>query len=680
SLRTNESFAKLDGKVQHVINCLVESRTSLTAFIVEESGRTRSHTTAQIQHLEQVHANDRLYDEVIKSLFYPDILSRQEQVDYAFDGLEDSYEWIFQDPETREIIENEEEHGPDMLPLWSDFAAWLEAGQGTYWIKGKAGSGKSTLMNYICQHDLKQEFLTDWSVDGQLLTPTYFFWAAGSRLQKSVDGLLRSLIYQMLKECRQLLDFLKIEPLHTWTQSRLVATLADILKQSQLPIKVCIFIDGLDEMDGPYDKVLEILRDLANQKNVKICLSSRPLLVFEEAFYEVPCLRLQDLTGHSIGAYIDDRLSDLIQRHVCHKNQDKNRAEWFVHHIARRAEGVFLWAVIAVREVRDGLQGLVDLNEIERVIDSLPSELEDLFMLMLDRIKPVFQRDAAKFLQIALRKPQKFWSQIFWTSLDFSNLSLCALYLIHSQREFRDGPINHQKIPSSDLVEACNTLELQVLSHTAGLLELTPMVPRRDDSDKDPFVNKDLLENEDPILRTEVHFMHRTARDFLTKNERASSFLARTGYTEAQLHLASARGILTQIAQFSGQSRTDDAYRLFQVALVYVASTEKLVGAAQTNLMRSLVRESCSVRYAFDADDGRLVRMVSDVDDIDALPKPPLLLYENGMMIDVVALAAQVGMTLYICELLNIPSVPSARTPHLARLLDSFTDNLSRKP
>lgn len=196
--------------MQHVINCLVESRTSLTAFIVEESGRTRSHTTAQIQHLEQVHANDRLYDEVIKSLFYPDILSRQEQVDYAFDGLEDSYEWIFQDPETREIIENEEEHGPDMLPLWSDFAAWLEAGQGTYWIKGKAGSGKSTLMNYICQHDLKQEFLTDWSVDGQLLTPTYFFWAAGSRLQKSVDGLLRSLIYQMLKECRQLLDFLKV--------------------------------------------------------------------------------------------------------------------------------------------------------------------------------------------------------------------------------------------------------------------------------------------------------------------------------------------------------------------------------------------------------------------------------------------------------------------------------------
>ena len=303
------------------------------------------------------------------------------------------------------------------------------------------------------------------------------------------------------------------------------------------------------------------------------------MLVFEEAFNEVPGLRLQDLTRHTITAYTNDRLSDLIKRHVCHKNQDKYRAEWFVHDIAGRAEGVFLWAVIAVREVRDGLQGLVDLDELTRVIDSLPSEIENLFMLMLDRIKPVFQRDAAQFLQIALRERYYSWMGNTSTS------SLCILYFIHSQRELRDGPFNHQRVPSSDLVEACNTMQLQVLSHTAGLLELKSMVSGR---------YGDLLENEEAILRTEVNFIHRTARDFLITNERAQSFLARTGYTEAQLHLASARGILAQVAQFSGQSRTYDAYYLFETALAHVASTEQLVGAAQTILMRSLVRESYS--------------------------------------------------------------------------------------
>ncbi|KAL8857196.1 MAG: hypothetical protein Q9178_006251 [Gyalolechia marmorata] len=632
SLRTNESFASLDGKVQHVINCLVESRTSLTALIVDDSERTRSHTTAQIQHLEQLQINDRLYDEVIKSLFYPDIFSRQEQVDYAFDGLEDSYEWIFQGPRTRE------------MPLWNDFAAWLNTGQGMYWINGKAGSGKSTLMNYICQHHLKQKFLAGWSVDGQLLTPTYFFWAAGSRLQKSVDGLLRSLIYQMLKECRQLLGCLK---------SRLVATLADILKQSQLPIKICMFIDGLDEMDGPYDKVLKMLRHLANQENVKICLSSRSLLVFEEAFHGVPGFRLQDLTRHSITAYINDRLSDPIQRHVYHKNRDEYRAKWFVHDIAGRAEGVFLWAVIVVREVRDGLQGLVDLDKLKQAIDSLPSELEDLFMLMLDRIKPVFQRDAAQFLQIALEEPQ-----LPHTVKDTRKLTLCTLYFVHSQRVLRDGPFKHEKIPSSDLAETCNTLKLQVLSHTAGLLELTPR--RIDPIWIKGIIDEDLLQHEEAILRTEVNFIHRTAQDFLTKNERAQSFLARTGYTEAQLHLAFARGKLAQIAQFSGQYRTYNAYYLFLTALEHIASTEQLVGAAQTNFMRSIVRESYFERYALD---GNTVSMI-----------PPLLVNENGMIIDVVAVAAKVGMTLYICELLDIPIVPSDCTPHLARLLNSFMD------
>ena len=93
---------------------------------------------------------------------------------------------------------------------WDDFTLWLKSGRGLYWINGKAGSGKSTLMNYICQHGRRLDYLREWSSDGLLLTPSYFCWVAGSRQQKSVDGLLRSLIYQMLTECRELLGCLKV--------------------------------------------------------------------------------------------------------------------------------------------------------------------------------------------------------------------------------------------------------------------------------------------------------------------------------------------------------------------------------------------------------------------------------------------------------------------------------------
>jgi len=108
------------------------------------------------------------------------------------------------------VDENNQDFDEDKGPLWDDFTLWLKSGQGLYWINGKAGSGKSTLMNYLCQHGRRREYLREWCPDRLLLTPSYFFWAAGSMQQKSIDGLLRSLIYQMLTECRELVNCLKV--------------------------------------------------------------------------------------------------------------------------------------------------------------------------------------------------------------------------------------------------------------------------------------------------------------------------------------------------------------------------------------------------------------------------------------------------------------------------------------
>ena len=51
--------------------------------------------TARLDRLEQFYTNDHFYQDVKKSLFYPNIYSRQEQIAYEFDGIEDSYDWIF---------------------------------------------------------------------------------------------------------------------------------------------------------------------------------------------------------------------------------------------------------------------------------------------------------------------------------------------------------------------------------------------------------------------------------------------------------------------------------------------------------------------------------------------------------------------------------------------------------
>lgn len=196
--------------MQQIITCLAHSQTLLSELVEQKSEETHRCITAQFDRAERLHVHNRRYEEITDSLFYSDIFSRQEQVDAQFHGIEDSYDWVFNEPQTQRMSSPGETSPQKLTPRRDDFARWLKSGQGVYWINGKAGSGKSTLMRHICEHSLRLELLREWSSNRRLLTPTFFFWNAGSRMQKSMDGLLRSLVYQMLKGCRELIECITV--------------------------------------------------------------------------------------------------------------------------------------------------------------------------------------------------------------------------------------------------------------------------------------------------------------------------------------------------------------------------------------------------------------------------------------------------------------------------------------
>lgn len=66
-------------------------------------------------------------------------------------------------------------------------------------------------------------------------------------------------------------------------------------------LRICLFIDGLDEYegdsDGTYVDIVALFSEIATSPNIKICLSSRPWLAFEDSFLLGPTLRLEDLTS-----------------------------------------------------------------------------------------------------------------------------------------------------------------------------------------------------------------------------------------------------------------------------------------------------------------------------------------------------------------------------------------------
>jgi hypothetical protein len=106
-------------------------------------------------------------------------------------NYEQTFNWIFEDPKT-------------CGKPWANFQKWLREDSGCYWIEGKAGSGKSTLMKFISANPKTQELLKEWAGECELMTGSYFFWLAGTSLQRNQEGLLRALLHTILSKRRDL--------------------------------------------------------------------------------------------------------------------------------------------------------------------------------------------------------------------------------------------------------------------------------------------------------------------------------------------------------------------------------------------------------------------------------------------------------------------------------------------
>ncbi|KAK0712238.1 hypothetical protein B0T21DRAFT_376227 [Apiosordaria backusii] len=131
---------------------------------------------------------------IVNSLRFAKMLHREEDIPQAYKS---TYRWVFNNPR-RDALGAE---------MWSGFPAWLED-QSTdkiYWITGKPGAGKSTLMKYIVDHPKLETHLHRWSSKRPLLLGAFYFWIAGDVLQKSHEGLLRTLLHQILSQASSLI-------------------------------------------------------------------------------------------------------------------------------------------------------------------------------------------------------------------------------------------------------------------------------------------------------------------------------------------------------------------------------------------------------------------------------------------------------------------------------------------
>ncbi|OTA03702.1 hypothetical protein A9Z42_0041810 [Trichoderma parareesei] len=293
---------------------------------------------------------------------------------------------------------------------------WLRYGNGIFWVSGKAGSGKSTLMRFIADHERTRRCPEKWAESNKLAIATHFFWTAGTPMQKSQQGLLRALLYDIFRACPEQIATVipqrwsttgPLDSAHSkeWSNRELLETLR-ALGRHRSSTRYCMFIDGLDEFEGDHFEMCQVLRELSASANFKFCLSSRPWNVFEDAFgiNHLQKLYIHNLTRRDILAYTQSRLLE-------HPRWNERQfptwdMESVVNQVTERAHGVFLWVFLVTRSLRDGLVNGDTIRDLQRRLESLPTELEPFFKHMLEVIDPLYHETMARTLRIAVNAKQ----------------------------------------------------------------------------------------------------------------------------------------------------------------------------------------------------------------------------------------------------------------------------------
>ncbi|GFF62754.1 hypothetical protein IFM47457_01977 [Aspergillus lentulus] len=359
-----------------------------------------------------------------------------------------------------------------------DYQAWLTPENltqhhGFLWISGKPGAGKSTIMKFAYS-SMKSK-----SRNKHAITASFFFNARGERLEKSVAGMYRSLLLQLLEGYPDLQAVLDDSDINSQSQNGCPSL--DVLKELFRSAASALgqrsftcFVDALDECDEQQVvDMVQYFEELAEQctnKGVllRICFSSRhyPYIAIQRGVR----LTLEDQSGHGedLATYVASRL----------QIEDPVLLEDLQTQLLRKAAGVFMWVVLVVsilnKEYRHN--GLA----LRKRLAEIPGDLSELFKDILRRDKENMEGLRLCILWILLAKrplqPQEFYHAL-WSGLALEDQA--------------DEQIPDVGVPGAP--DSLNRFNRCVISNSKGLAEVT--------KSKQPT----------------VQFIHESVRDFLVK-------------------------------------------------------------------------------------------------------------------------------------------------------------------
>lgn len=264
--------------------------------------------------------------------------------------------------------------------------------------------------------------------------------------------------------------------------------------------RICFLIDGLDEFEGDeldQEDLAVRLKNWTIGGNIKLVVSSRPWDQFLKTFTAHPTLHLHKLNSFDIRTYTIRQLEQ--DRKICQIGLDrmKKTIEDIVEEVVSQAQGIFLWAHLALTTLRKDIRRGYSVDLLKAKLQEYPSDLDGLYDELRKPIEksPIDSKLSNRMLLLAAAAPK-----------DFPLLAMAFSWLPEDDKSELLDPsfppsTKCQPYPEQDVAERLKCVSERINGLTRGLLELvTVEAPERG------------------FAPQEVRFCHRTARDYLVTN------------------------------------------------------------------------------------------------------------------------------------------------------------------
>lgn len=400
---------------------------------------------------------------------------------------------------------------------------------GLLWLRGKPGSGKSTIMKFVLEY-AKATYPNERSL-------YFFFNGRGTDLEKSVEGMFRSLLHQIARYAPQLETAVPLEALEMyskggWPLELLNSLFYEAIHRCGEDHQITCYVDALDEGDDE-NQIREMVDFFEDTIEAAFAGNIRLLLCLASRHY--PNISVRRSIGITLDGneYHDQDIAQFVQSKLTCK-QKALRKELIIE-TTERASGIFLWVVLTVRvlnkECDRGNQ-----HSLKSRLRDVPKDINDLFKSIIregatdECLLPALQW--VLYANRSLRPEELYFAVLTATN------SLSALSAVWN-RESIDDTMLHNFITSS----------------SKGLLEIVH--EPEDQVNSVQFIHESAREF---LISIGIQQLDPTLHDHMTRNH--SMLLAQWCQTHLELIIESDRGRGLEAAMANKAHNLFDRHRL----------------------------------------------------------------------------------------------------------------------